>query len=87
MTTEIDTLCAIKGKPYKGRIENWARTEWYNSGKFVVVGELHDKPGREPGAVSDIRTSEIFEIYEDESIVETQNSYYTLGVKFIPSNG
>jgi len=87
MTTEIDTLCAIKGKPYRGRIENWNRTEWWGSGKFVVVGELHDKPGSEPGAVSDIRTSEIFEIYEDESIVETQNSYYKLGVKYILRNG
>jgi hypothetical protein len=87
MATEIDTLCAIKGKPYKGRIENWSTTDWWGSGKTVVVGDLHDKPGRDPGIVTDIRTSEVYAMHEEYSIVETQNSYYKLGVKHIPYRG
>jgi len=82
MASELETLLIIKGKPYKGIIDDWRTDDYWGIGIMVVRGMLHDKPGRESGVVTDIRTSEIVEIYKDYNILETQNSYYKLGLEY-----
>lgn len=79
MASELETLLIIKGKPYKGIIDDWRIDDYWGIGIMIVRGMLHDKPGQAPEVVTNIRTSMIVEIYKDYNILETQNSYYKLG--------
>lgn len=81
MDNELSTLLTLKGKPYGGRIEHWVISTYFGSVRCVMHGWLHDKPGREPEKVSNIRTSNIIKLYKAEAIVETENSHYMLGVR------
>lgn len=79
MKSELMTLLAIKGKPYCGIIDDWMVDDYWGTGKLVVSGDLRGRPGRDPSTITHIRTSRIVEIYDDEQILETSNSHYTLG--------
>lgn len=61
-----------------GVIENWSVISFGNDEKKVVVGQIFTDVYREG---SDIRTSLIYSINDDESEVETLNTVYQLGKK------
>lgn len=82
MCEELKLLFALKGKAYKGRIEEWKTEKILSSSLRVMTGKLHDKPHRDSRRISDIRTSEITMIYKECKFLETRNSYYVLGNKY-----
>lgn len=61
-------------KPYKGQIENWQITPSPSGDSKVVYG-IYDRTG------GYIRTSSVVSI--NGNLVETRNSYYTLGKALI----
>lgn len=85
MKKELELYFSLKGKPYRGRIENWYSMEWFESKAQVIVGYLYDKPviryTLDDRDGQSIRTSRVVELHENDTVVETMNSYYKLGTK------
>lgn len=78
--SEFDLECALKGKRKGGILENWHITEGVNSdgepatqGHGNVYGDVNWREG------TYIHTSVIVNHYVEEGILETRNTYYTLG--------
>lgn len=62
-------------KQHKGTIQNW-----YVMGKLVVGNLFNDPTERFPDGAF-IHTSDIVKIDEENALLETNNSIYSLGVK------
>jgi len=88
---ELETFLILKGKRKGGTIENWRVIDdpWFTDRK-IVIGEIigdsmwpqeEYRPRRQ-----NFTTSGIVEIHTEENIVETQNSFYKLGVPEVLGN-
>lgn len=72
--------CALKGKHKAGFLDRYSFGEVLGrSGGTaqVAYGKIYDDSRWPPG--TSMTTSEIVKIHEKERILETRNSYYTLG--------
>jgi len=72
----FDLECALKGKRKGGTLENWSITSIDEDTKRAH-GNVHgDSNWRESEYIT---TSAIVNHYVEEGIIETRNTYYTLG--------
>lgn len=69
-------------KQHKGTIHNWYVTNsWSGSKGKLVVGNLFNDPTERFPDGAFIHTSDIVKIDEENALLETNNSIYSLGVK------
>lgn len=78
-TTEIDILAALQNKQKGGHFETYTKYFIGDSSSFVICGELHNDLRWADGTM--IHTSVVVHTHEEEKIVETRNTYYTLGAE------
>jgi hypothetical protein len=79
--SEFDLECVLKGKYKGGRLENWYITDHGLDDDGLPVkgahGNIYEDDRFRTGEY--IHTSAIINHYVEENIVETLNTYYTLG--------
>lgn len=76
---------ALKGKRKGGTIEDWLISEPVNPIEgtgSVCLGRVVDDDVH--GTVGGFHTSEIINHYVEENIIETRNTFYTLGKPHVP---
>lgn len=79
MDEQFNVERALKGKRKGGHLENWLVRPRYNGDEEFVVGMVTgDNRFYEN---EQIYTSPVVAIHEKEQILETRNTYYTLGKK------
>jgi hypothetical protein len=78
----FDIERALKGKRKGGTIEDWWLQQCgeplQGTGE-VCRGRIVDDAHHGSGSFSDFHTSEVIRHYVEENILETRNTYYTLG--------
>jgi hypothetical protein len=79
--SEFDLECVLKGKYKGGILQNWYMTDYGLDGDGLPVksahGNIYNDDRFREGEF--IHTSAIINHYVEENIVETLNTYYTLG--------
>ena len=74
---DVDLLAALQNKQKGGNGAKYTKFRLSNGKQFVVCGEVHNDGRWADGTL--IHTSLVEKIHEDEKILETRNTYYTLG--------
>lgn len=77
MDNEIQMLAALQNKAKGGHLKLYTKFDIGTNGEYIVCGEVHGDPRWADGML--IHTSLVIHHYEDEKILETRNTYYTLG--------
>jgi len=86
MSEELTLKLLAAKKRRGGRIEDWAVGLAYGTGpEEYVIGNIFEDATFDEGVT--FTTSTILKIYEEEGIVETQNTFYTLGKKNTEKDG
>lgn len=77
--SEIDLLAALQNKQKGGHFKHYTKYFLSDGVSFVLCGELHNDHRWSDGSL--IHTSVVAHMHEEEKIVETRNTYYTLGTE------
>lgn len=82
MKSTLPTYDPITGKRIGGTLENWSYNCWSKSQEvYVVYGNIYDDCMWYEG--QQIRTSEVVKLDEENSLLETLNTIYKLGTKYV----
>lgn len=84
-TQEVDLLAALQNKQKGGHLKSYTKFRLSDGKRFVVCGEVHGDGRWADGTI--IHTSLVEELHEDERILETRNTYYTLGEEVAEDSG
>lgn len=75
--------CPVTGKRIGGMLENWSLHCWNKSTEtYVVYGNIFGDPDWYEGMY--LRTSAVVKVDEENGTVETMNTIYKLGKKYVP---
>ena len=74
---DIELLASLQNKNKAGHLKQYTKFFLSDDKTYIMCGECHGDPRWADGTI--IRTSVVIHHHEEEKIVETRNSYYTLG--------
>lgn len=74
---EVDLLAALQNKQKGGHLVKYTKFRLNDGKSFIVCGEIENDWRWSDGTL--IHTSLVEHLHEDEKILETRNTYYTLG--------
>jgi hypothetical protein len=76
---EVALMAALQNKQEGGHFKSYTKFLLSDGKSYVLCGELHDDPRWSNGSL--IHTSLVIYHHVDENIIETRNTYYTLGTE------
>ena len=81
---EVALLAALQDKAEGGFFKKYTKFYISDGESYVLCGELHGDTRWANGTL--IHTSVVIHLYEEEKIIETRNTYYTLGEEVTDSD-
>jgi len=76
-TQDIALMAALQNKFKAGHLNPFTKFVLSDDNTYIVCGECHGDPRWADGTI--IRTSVVLCHHEDDGVIETRNSYYTVG--------